>query len=396
MSKKQLGALFLSSLAMFTAGNGLIPLLPIYAIQLGAETAIAGYYLSFSYFMLAVGVFIAGWLSDLYQNRKGTLFFAGLLAIFSIWLMGRATNIWQLTILTGTTWFLGGMGVALVNILVGLFAEKTERGKIFGIIAMSSSLGALIGGATAGLLVDRWGFSFMFLAVSIFCLLWPLATLFVEDKTVSKEIKTVEKASVNSRWLTGGILLLLLASLIATIAVFINILGRSLVMNNLNFSAAAIASTGAVGGAIALPLPVLLGWLSDRIGRKLFLILCYLAGLFSMLILTVSTSLWHFWIAASLITVLFDVNRGIGSAFVTDLVPEAFLGKGIAIFNVMPWIGGILGFALTGYAIQTFGITSTFIGGAFLPFMAIIFMILIRQNAPVEDLDKVSSKISTK
>ena len=105
-----------------------------------------------------------------------------------------------------------------------------------------------------------------------------------------------------------------------------------------------------------------------------------------MLILSISTSLWHFWISASLITLLFDVNRGIGSAFVTDLVPETSLGKGIAIFNVMPWIGGILGFALTGYAIQTFGITPTFIAAAFLPFMAIIFVILIRQDASVEYL----------
>ena len=155
----------------------------------------------------------------------------------------------------------------------------------------------------------------MFFAVSIFCLLWPLAALMAEDKPVTEEIKNAENASVNSRWLTGGISLLLLASLIATIAVFVNILGRSLTMNNLNFSATAIASTGAVGGAIALPLPVLLGWLSDRIGRKLLLIVCYLAGLLSMLILAISTSLWHFWIATPLITVLFDVNRGIGSIY---------------------------------------------------------------------------------
>ena len=167
-------------------------------------------------------------------------------------------------------------------------------------------------------------------------------------------------------------------------------------MNNLNFSAAAIASTGAVGGAIALPLPVLLGWLSDRIGRKPLMMLCYLAGLLSMLILSISTSLWHFWVSASLITLLFDVSRGLGSAFVTDLVPEAFLGKGIAIFNVMPWIGGILGFASTGYAIQTFGITSTFVAAAFLPFIAIIFIILIRQDASVEDLNKLSSEIHAK
>jgi MFS family permease len=289
------------------------------------------------------------------------------------------------------------MGIALVNILVGLFAEITERGKIFGIIAMTSSLGALIGGATTGFLVDRRGFPFMFLSISLFSLMWPLATLFAEDKMVTKEIKAAEKVSVNLRWMTGGISLLLLASLIATVAVFVNILGRSLTMNHLNFSAAAIASTGAVGGAIALPLPVLLGLLSDRIGRKPLMISCYLAGLLSMVLLAMSTSLWHFWISASLITVLFDVNRGVGSAFVTDLVSEeAYLGKSIAIFNVMPWIGGILGFALTGYAIQTFGIASTFIAGAFLPFIGIIFMILIKQNASVEDLNKMSSEIHAK
>ena len=88
--------------------------------------------------------------------------------------------------------------------------------------------------------------------------------------------------------------------------------------------------------------------------------------------------------------VLFDVNRGIGSAFVTDLVSEKFLEKGIAIFNAMAWIAGILGYALTGYAVQTFGVTSTFIAVAFLPFIAIIFMVLIRQNASVEDMDMVS------
>ena len=115
-----------------------------------------------------------------------------------------------------------------------------------------------------------------------------------------------------------------------------------------------------------------------------------------MLILAISTSLWHFWITAALSYVLFDVNRGIGSAFVTDLVSEESLGKGIALFNVMPWIGGILGYALTGYAIQIFGITSTFIAGAFLPFIAIIFIFLVKQNASVEDLNMVSSKIPTK
>ena len=72
---------------------------------------------------------------------------------------------------------------------------------------------------------------------------------------------------------------------------------------------------------------------------------------------------------------LFDVNRGIGSAFVTDLVPESALGKGLAVFNSLPWLAGILGFALSGYAFEALGMALTFIAGACLPFLAIILLI---------------------
>ena len=99
-----------------------------------------------------------------------------------------------------------------------------------------------------------------------------------------------------------------------------------------------------------------------------------------MLILAVSKSLWHFWLAASFGVLLFDVNCGIGSAFVTDLIPKSSLGKGLAIFNAMPWLGGIVGFALTGYAIEALGMVFTFVIAASLPFAAIIFLITIRKD----------------
>ncbi len=46
MSKKQLAWLFLDSLGYWTVGNGLIQLLPVYATKLGANSAVAGYYLN--------------------------------------------------------------------------------------------------------------------------------------------------------------------------------------------------------------------------------------------------------------------------------------------------------------------------------------------------------------
>ena len=70
MSKKQLWSLFLCSLVPWTVGTGLLPLLPVYAAQLGAQPALTGYYLSFVYLALAVGTLSAGWLSDRFQRRK--------------------------------------------------------------------------------------------------------------------------------------------------------------------------------------------------------------------------------------------------------------------------------------------------------------------------------------
>ena len=70
MSKKQLALLFICSLVPWTIGNGILPLLPIYAIQLGANPAAAGYYLSFAFLSLAAGTSFAGWLSDKLQRRK--------------------------------------------------------------------------------------------------------------------------------------------------------------------------------------------------------------------------------------------------------------------------------------------------------------------------------------
>ena len=108
MNKKQMIALFVVSFVPWTVGNGLVPLLPVYAIELGADPAVAGYYLAFSYFALAVGTIAAGWISDRFQHRKLPLIVAGVLGIPVAWLIGRVDNIWGLSVLTALLWFFGG------------------------------------------------------------------------------------------------------------------------------------------------------------------------------------------------------------------------------------------------------------------------------------------------
>jgi MFS family permease len=386
MSKKQIFTLFLCSLIYWIAGNGLLPLLPVYASQLGATPSVIGSYLSIVYIGLAMGAIIVGWLSDKFQRRKIMLIINGLLAVPVCWLMGRVTNIWYLTALTSGLWFLGGVALTLLSILTGLFAEKTKRGKYFGILMMAAPLGSLIGGLMTGPIADRWGYPILFSFISIFMILFPLIALLIEDKDVLPARSQMAKNVGKKTQLGSGFIFLFISSIIIFTIPFLGQLGRSLSMNKLGFSAAAISRTAAIGGAVALPMPLVIGWLSDRIERKRCLALIYIAGTVSLIILSASVSLWHFCISISLLSVLMQTSRAVGSALVTDIVPPASLGRGISLFTATTWIGGIIGFAVTGFAVQNLGMFFTLIIGACLPIAAMVLLIPIGQPEKEESI----------
>jgi MFS family permease len=379
MRTRQILVLFICSLVPWTMGNGLIPLLPVYATRLGADSATTGYYLAFTYLGLTVGAVAAGWLSDRFQSRKVPYILAGLAGIPVAWLMGQVTVVWGLTALTASLWFCGGLALALVSILAGLSAGEKERGKIFGILSLAGGLGAVIGGLAAGFVADRWGFPAMFSTMAAFLVLGPLAGAFLTEKEaepgqrqgrLSQERPSLGKSYYRLFW----------SSLVASIAGCVILLGRSLLMSDLEFGALAISSTGAVSGIVVMPLPLLMGWLSDRAGRKIFLYLSYLAGVASLILLAASTLLWQFFVLSVLWSVL--MGRGaVGNAMVTDLAPQESLGRGLALFGATSWIGAIIGFAGTGFALQNLGAVPTFVLTISLPVLAIVLLIPIRSKA---------------
>jgi MFS family permease len=185
MKKRELAALFVCSMAPWMVGSGLIPLLPVYATELGAGPAIAGAYLAFSYFGLGVGNFLAGWVSDNLHRRKLPLIIGGVVSVPATWLMGQVTTVWGLTLMTAVLWFCGGLGLALISILAGLSAGEDERGRIFGILSITGSLGAVLGGLGAGYITNRWGYTTTFTVEALFLVLWPLSGLLLTEKNTA-------------------------------------------------------------------------------------------------------------------------------------------------------------------------------------------------------------------
>jgi MFS family permease len=381
MNKRQLALLFTSNLVMMTLGGGISSLAPVYATtQLGAEPGAAGLFMSFAFLGLAAGTLAGGWLSDRFQHRKAFFTALTVMDCVALWLMGRLPTFTHLAVVMALDWFVGGINLTLLSILAGLFAEPAERGRVFGILSLTGSLGALLG-MWAGAVVDWRGFRAMFTVAALVSICNPLVGLLLEDKIVPRSER--KDASPAGRWMSlgGGFLLLLAGRLAATAAQFVGALSRTLVMGEMGFTATEITSAAAVGGGVALGLSLLAGWLSDRVGRKWLLAVCYFGGAVGLAVLVVATSLVHFWAVAILLTLVGSVAGGIGSALVTDLVPQESLGRGLSLFSAMGWIGGIVGYAGTGFVFENVGLAPTMVAAAVVTLVAVALLVPIRQAA---------------
>jgi MFS transporter, DHA1 family, multidrug resistance protein len=377
ISKKQLSVLFLCSLVTYMVGNGLLPLLPVYAESMGASALMEGLYLALAYVAIAVGALCAGKVSASRLGRKIPIIFAYLLGAPIAWLLGSVTALWELVFLTALLWFFGGLGLALSMILTGLSAGENERGKIFGVISLTIGLGAVIGGLGTGWLVKGWGFPTMFRALAILLFLGSGAALFLEEKEDQNQQPEEDQPQAPAP-LGRNYSLLFWASTVVSTGGFIFIFIRSLSMSALGFDAMEISSSGVVGGLVSFPLPFLLGWLSDRFDRKKVLILGYLMAILGLLLLAGSSHLWHFWSVTFLAGITVGTNSSVGNALVADLIPGESRGKGLALFSATVWIGGIIGFALAGFMLQNLTLQLSCTIGSLLGIASIGLLIPIR------------------
>jgi MFS family permease len=380
VSRKQLALLFFCSAVSWAVGSGLTPVLPVYALAAGASPAVAGYYLSLAFAALAGGTFLGGWLVDALQRRKLLMIVFGAAVAPLLWAMGRAATLPGVTAATAAAWFMLGMVGPPGLALAGLSAPEDRRGKIFGILGLSGGVGTMVGGLIVGPLVDRWGYPSMFTVLALFYLAYPVGALFLEEKRIEPVPKAAAAAPEHGEGprLGRAFFLLLLAQLAVIVVHGTGTIGRSLAMSGLGLSAAALTGAVSIGALVGLPFPFILGWSSDRLGRKAVMMLCYGLYLAAMVVFAVSRSMWHFWAATMLMAVGQD-STTVGSAFVTDLVPPEALGRGLSLFNGVFWVGMVAGLAGSGYAIQSLGVTTTMLVSAALPVLGIGLLASIRE-----------------
>jgi MFS family permease len=378
--KKQIAALFLCNFAILFIGFGLFPLLPVYASEFGATPPMIGVYLAITYIAISLGNLLPGWLSGR-TSQKLVFVSAGFIGVPALILLGRAAELWQVVALTGTVWFTGGVGIALVSVFTSRLVDKSQRGKLFSLIALTTPLGAMIGGVAVAWLVEAQGYRLMFTVLGLVYAFWPvIGLLVVKDQPASLAASTRSR-SVTQAHPGRTFTLLLLSVLLVAMTISISRLGLSLSMKAAMFSPAAIAGTNMVGGLVTIPIVLGFGLLSDRLGRKLLLALgCLLAALSTVLLIS-ANQLWHFWVVSAAMLAARSISGSLASALASDFLAPEVLGEALPRLTSMNWVAGVLGFAGSGYVMETLGRSSLYwMATIFSLAAAAIIGLMIRQD----------------
>jgi MFS family permease len=369
MKTKKLVALFLCNFAILFIGFGLFPLLPVHAAELGATPGQIGVYLAVTYIAITLGNLLTGWLSGR-LSRKVVFVVAGLAGVPALFLLGRVSALWQVVLLTSVVWFTGGIGLALVSVFIGLQASEESRGRWFSLIALTTPLGAVIGGSVVAWMVTWKGYPAMFATLSLVYAVWPLVGwIMVQDQP---EARAAQPGTTRStRFQTGkNYPILLLAVLLSAMTVSVVRMGLSLAMKAVHFSPAAIAGANVVAGLVTIPIVLGFGALSDRLGRRLFLILGFLLASLSGILLVSAGKLWQFWVVASAVLVARSISGSLASALAADFLPPQSLGRGLPWLGTMNWVSGVIGFALSGFLIEILGSNNLYLISALLSLAA--------------------------
>jgi MFS family permease len=379
---RKLFYLFATNLVILIVGYGVFPLLPGYAMRFGADTGAIGLFLGIVYIAISLGSMLPGWLPAHMSRKK--LFIAGsLVGLPGLFLLGQASALWQVVLLTALIWFSGGVGLALGSVYTGLLSAEGKRGRAFTLVSLSTPVATLAGGLVVGRLVQWQGYAFAFTALGVMWLALPLIVFFkLDDVRAGAAQDATGTEAVTVPGANTAFTFLMVAALLVAGAISIGRMGSSVAMEALTFSPAAISGTTAVAGVALIPFMLLSGGLADRLGAQRFLVGGYLLAGAGAVTLMAATQLWQFGLAMTLLLLGRAASDSLAPAVATDLLPQAAIHRALPRLKATNWMAGVASFIGGGYAMELLGTRLVFAGAAAVALLAASLLFLSRRQRP--------------
>jgi MFS family permease len=365
LKNKQVAYLFLISFTVLFTGFGLFPILPLFAAEFQASKSLIGLYFAIIYAANAFGPVAAGWLIARFSKRA-VLIAGGVIGVPALALLASARNFTMVILLTAVLWLSGGMVMALVNIMTGLHTGANSRGKAYSLLALAGPLGALVGSGFIGWLVSWQGYSLMFTALALIWTIIPLIGLLRlqegQPGAANKAAKVRNVAHLERVEKSGPLFPRLIAFVfLGSLAVNLSRFGASLSMQAAGLSPETVSGVAIIGGIATIPFILAVGTLSDRLGRKRFLVISLLFTLSGALILTRATAVWQYGLASIFNMIAFSVSAAMAQALTGEIVPVSTLDQSLARLNAFAAGASILSFAAGGWLFDLLGLPVVFL-----------------------------------
>jgi len=383
MNIKLFATLFLAVFSV-TIGVGLVvPLLPVYAHELGATGLYIGF--MFGAFSLSRTIFLPyfGKASD----RKGRKPFitTGLLVYFLVsiaYIFSKSVNLFILIR------FFQGIASAMILPValayVGDITPKRREGFVMGLFNMSLFGGLSVGPVIGGMVKDTFGIQMAFLSMGLFCFAGFLLCLMLLPPTKDETPPSRVKPPLNYRILMkdkniGGLFIFRLAytTCIGIVWAFLPLFADSA----FNLSSSIIGILLMVGVLTTGLLQAPMGFLADRFSKRtLFAIGGFVTGVAIFSFVMVHSFWGLFWA-----NILFGIGGGIAMPSIMAMTviignETHSMGSIMSLLTMGHSLGMLLGPILAGIMMDAFQLETGFIIGTVVIFLGVIISLTLTAN----------------
>jgi MFS family permease len=359
-------------LAIFftTLGVGLVvPLLPVYAHELGAGAFQVG--LVFAAFSLTRSMFVPyfGKLSD--KKGKKPFLTTGLFIFFFLSILYTySKNIETLILLRLGQGFASAMVLPVAQAYIGIMTPPQKEGRVMGLFSISLYGGLSIGPLLGGVVKDRFSINASFLSMGALCLLgFVLCLLFLPREGVLQTSNPSDSGKSKSYLAivkTPAILSLFTFRICFTTCIGIIWTFLPLFANTmLDLSSSAIGFVIMINVFIAGLLQAPMGYIADRFSKKIMVTAGGVLAIISLLCLNYATSFNGLVIANG----IFGLAGGISLPAIMALgIIEGrktrAMGSIMGLLTMAHSLGMLVGPLLAGIIIDVFSMETIFVTGA--------------------------------
>ncbi|BCJ86852.1 MFS transporter [Effusibacillus dendaii] len=289
-----------------------------------------------------------------------------------------------------TMMLLAGVGTAmiftpLVALLVGWFPNK--RGVVIGFIGSGAGIGSLLNGYLIPFLIDsfpRWGWRVPWILFGLIacCITLLAAVILRNPPELQKRVGVTRQDAFREVYKKKEVLLV-------AVIYFFNGLPYMVCMTFLfgfmverQIDPAAAGQIVALGGLISITSGPVWGYVSDKIGRRLALVVGLAITTVGMLIPVLAPGFLGFLTSQIIIGFTVGGMLSLIQASSTDQVRPVFMGASLGYVTVFFAVGQLLGPGIAGYLIDRVGgFPSAFLFAALMFLIAVPFAMRLRPPA---------------